>query len=503
MMRALLHGLEFEVADSGEALYRTHGDLRLTVSSTRVLTLGKLRSHVRVLEKVATHLKARGLLAGYAEPLGLEYHRLAVLGFQQGYTQIARTCLRRGDDYAGPKSVSRTWAGRLLARLLGAEAKEQLLSWLAARGVATSSRRRHLSFRARWQHRPLRKPVAQMRTEGVPLVTVVTPCYNAGAFLAETMDSVFAQDFTPLEYIVVDDGSTDDSWSVIQAEEGRVIPIRLPENRGGSYARNRGAEAARGKFIMFLDADDLIAPDTISALVETAGQAAGTLAFCRWQRLRKVNEHWRAVPAEVPLPDPKEPLSGWLTGKWAPPCALLWSREDYERTGGWDESLTLGDDGDLVMRAFLRGTRLGLSHAGQAYYRAHGSDRLSVSSSIFHRDHFRSQMRVLEKLGLELEARGRLREYREPLGIAYHRLALLGFQAHPELGAECLHRGVALAGKRAVSRTAIGRLVTQILGVERKEKVAAALADLGIMTQRRRQIRTLRGQDRPQSGRGG
>jgi hypothetical protein len=112
-------------------------------------------------------------------------------------------------------------------------------------------------------------------------------------------------------------------------------------------------------------------------------------------------------------------------------------------------------------------------------------------------------MRVLEKLGLELEAQGRLREYGEPLGIAYHRLALLGLQAHPELGVECLNRGVALAGKRAVSRTAIGRLVTQILGVERKEKVAAALADLGIMTQRRRQIRTLRGQDGPQSGRGG
>ena len=151
MMRALLQGLEFEVADSGEALYRTHGDLRLTVSSTRVLTLEKLRSHVRVLDKVVAHLKARGLLTGYAEPLGLEYHRLAVLGFQQGYIQIARTCLQRGVDYAGLQSVSRTRAGRLLARLLGVETKEQILSWLAARGVATAARRRHLSFRGRWQ----------------------------------------------------------------------------------------------------------------------------------------------------------------------------------------------------------------------------------------------------------------------------------------------------------------------------------------------------------------
>jgi hypothetical protein len=151
MMRALLHGLEFEVADSGEALYRTHGDLRLTVSSTRVLTLEKFRSHVRVLDKVAAQLKARGLLARYAEPLGLEYHRLAVLGFQQGYIPIARTCLQRGVDHAGLHSVSRTWAGRLVARLVGVEAKEQLLSWLAARGVATGARRRHLSFRARWK----------------------------------------------------------------------------------------------------------------------------------------------------------------------------------------------------------------------------------------------------------------------------------------------------------------------------------------------------------------
>ena len=340
-----------------------------------------------------------------------------------------------------------------------------------------------------------------MATESLPLVSVVTPCYNAASFLAETIESVLAQGYPRLQYIVVDDGSTDASWSVLTNYEGKLTSLRLSQNHGGSYARNRGAETARGEFIMFLDADDLIAPSTVAALVATARQAPHTIAFCRWHRLRQVDGQWLPAPAGVPLPKAgADDLAGWLTGKWVPPCGVLWRREDYERTGGWDESLSLGDDGDLVMRALAGGMRLALADGGEAYYRAHGSSRFSVSASIFRPDQFSSQMRVLEKLTSELRTQGRLERYAQPLGVAYHRLALLGFQVQPELGAECLRRGEALAGKRAVSRTMVGRFLTRILGVERKERFTAALANVGIMTPRRRQIRTLSKQHRDATG---
>jgi hypothetical protein len=148
MMRALAAGLRLAVADAGLALYRAHGEARLTVSTMRIVTPEKLRSQARVLDKLAADLEAHAQLARYAEPLGMAYHRLALLGFQHGHDQVARGCLLQGAAYVGDQPVSRTRAGRLLTRLLGVEAKERFLSWLAARGVATHARRQHLRFRA-------------------------------------------------------------------------------------------------------------------------------------------------------------------------------------------------------------------------------------------------------------------------------------------------------------------------------------------------------------------
>jgi glycosyltransferase involved in cell wall biosynthesis len=87
-------------------------------------------------------------------------------------------------------------------------------------------------------------------------VSVIVPCYNAAAFLRETLDSVLAQTVRPLEVIVVDDGSTDQS-AKIAASYGDLVRVIRQQNRGESVARNRGIDEARGDWIAFLDADDL------------------------------------------------------------------------------------------------------------------------------------------------------------------------------------------------------------------------------------------------------
>jgi hypothetical protein len=325
------------------------------------------------------------------------------------------------------------------------------------------------------------------RTMERPLVSVVTPCYNAAPFIAETVDSVMAQRYPQVEHVVVDDGSTDESWAVLERYAGRITTVRLPENRGGSYARNRGARLARGAFLMFLDADDLIAPDTLASLVDAALNDPEAIAFCRWRRLRRKGERWRIEPAEIPLPDPRaDHLRSWLEGVWVPPAAVLWRRELYERTGGWDETLTLNDDGDLMMRALAQGAHLVRAGAGEAYYRAREPGRLSVSANVFSDDRFGSSMRVFEKLSQQLEVQGRVDAYSIPLGLAYHRLALVGFQfGFAEQARECERRGERYAGRRAVSRTLVGRLVSQLVGLERKERLAEQLARFGVRTSKR------------------
>ncbi len=337
--------------------------------------------------------------------------------------------------------------------------------------------------------------------ENHPLVTVVTPCHDAEAFVGETMESVLAQSYPAVEHVVVDDGSRDGSAEVAErfADRwpGRVRAFRLDANRGGSHARNRGAAEARGELLMFLDADDVLEPGAVSALVAALRDPAAGVAVCRWERLRRGPDgEWGTGPADAPLPssDPDEALRGWMNGSaWAPPCAVLWRREAYEATGGWDESLTLNDDGDLMMRALAGGTRIAQAVGGGALYRWHDAARVSVSQSFLREDKLRSQVRVLDKLRALLEGEGRTDAFAEALGTAYQHAALLGFQSgHLALARECLRTGRALAGRRIVSPKPVGRALEMVFGLERKERLVQALARYGMMTPQRRRISRLR-----------
>ena len=96
----------------------------------------------------------------------------------------------------------------------------------------------------------------------VPQVSIIIPAYNVAPYIAETLDSVFAQTFTNYEVIVVNDGSPDtvDFERTIQPYLDRIVYLKQ-ENRGASVARNTGLESARGEFVAFLDADDLWLPN--------------------------------------------------------------------------------------------------------------------------------------------------------------------------------------------------------------------------------------------------
>ena len=223
------------------------------------------------------------------------------------------------------------------------------------------------------------------------LVSVITPCYNAVATIAETIESVAAQRYPHVEHIVVDDGSTDGSWDVIEQYRDRIRAVRLERNQGGSHARNTGAALADGAFLMFLDADDLLLLDAVASLVRAVQGEPNAIGVCPWRRLRMVDGQWKRVESEIPFPPPSDALKGWLEGIWVPPCAVLWRRDAFALTGGWDETLTLNDDGDVMMRALVRGASLRVAHEGTALYRSHPlSAQISVSGGVYFDDKLRS-----------------------------------------------------------------------------------------------------------------
>lgn len=122
---------------------------------------------------------------------------------------------------------------------------------------------------------PLKKIVAQ------PEVSVVIPCYNAEKYLRQAIDSVFAQTYSNLELIVVNDGSTDKSGAIL-ASYGDRIRVIHQQNQGLSAARNVGIASALGEYVAFLDADDYWQPDKLRQQIAVM-EANPNLALCHTQ----------------------------------------------------------------------------------------------------------------------------------------------------------------------------------------------------------------------------
>lgn len=104
-------------------------------------------------------------------------------------------------------------------------------------------------------------------TPGHPLVSVVIPAYNAGGTIVPAVESVLAQRYPRIEVVVIDDGSTDDTAAALARFGDRIRVVRQP-NGGLPAARDRSHREARGEFIAWLDADDLMEPDRIALQVE-------------------------------------------------------------------------------------------------------------------------------------------------------------------------------------------------------------------------------------------
>lgn len=102
-----------------------------------------------------------------------------------------------------------------------------------------------------------------------PLVSVIVPVYNGEAFIRRCLCSLLEQDLTDMEILVVDDGSRDGTWALLKAmaqTDARIRPIHQ-ENQGVSAARNAALDQCRGHYIRFVDADDVVAPGSLTAMI--------------------------------------------------------------------------------------------------------------------------------------------------------------------------------------------------------------------------------------------
>jgi glycosyltransferase involved in cell wall biosynthesis len=182
----------------------------------------------------------------------------------------------------------------------------------------------------------------------MPLISVMIGVYNAEPYLAEAIESVLAQDYVPLELIVVDDGSNDGSAAV--AKSFPQVNYFFQENAGNGAARNRAVEAATGDLFAFVDADDRFTPGKLTlqkAALDADPALDMVFGHVREFLSPELDEETRSAlrpPAPEPMP-------------WTAPNLMLIRRESFLRVGPFSTTFRVGVTVDWFARASEAGLR--------------------------------------------------------------------------------------------------------------------------------------------------
>ncbi len=135
-----------------------------------------------------------------------------------------------------------------------------------------------------------------------PLVSIITPCYNSADFIVPTIQSVLDQSYQNWELMVIDDCSKDDTCQIVEGFAQRysnIKLVKLPQNRGVANARNIGLEHTRGKYVAFLDSDDIWLKDKLALQVTYMEDKNLAMTFCAYHR---IDEEGKIISAKIEAP---------------------------------------------------------------------------------------------------------------------------------------------------------------------------------------------------------
>jgi glycosyltransferase involved in cell wall biosynthesis len=216
-------------------------------------------------------------------------------------------------------------------------------------------------------------------------VSICIPCHNAVRYVGAALDSVLSQSWTPLEVIVVDDGSTDGSSEILAAYAVKGVHVITERCGSAAKARNRAFAAATGDYIKFFDADDLLSPCHIELQMKRLAGRTDAVASSEWGRFYGDDlTTFRLNPQSV-----WRDMQGteWLVEAWRDarpmmqPGMFLLPRALVESSGGWDEDLTLIDDFEFFARVLCHTEEMLFTPGATLYYRSGLSGSLSGQKS--------------------------------------------------------------------------------------------------------------------------
>ena len=232
-----------------------------------------------------------------------------------------------------------------------------------------------------------------------PKVTVLLPVHNGEPFLAQAIESVLAQTFTDFEFVIVDDGSTDETPATVASfDDSRIRLLRNERNLGLVPSLNSGLEAAAGEYIARLDHDDYCRPERLERQVELLDASPEVGVVGAWMDL--VEAGGRRVGLHRPRIDDHtefvfQTLSG---GVLISHPSAMYRRAPVIALGGYDESMLGAEDKDLWRRLALERWDARIVPEPLVVYRLHDQQSSQVHSSEHREADGRSQERFLTAL---------------------------------------------------------------------------------------------------------
>lgn len=246
-------------------------------------------------------------------------------------------------------------------------------------------------------------------------VSIIVPCYNAARFLPDTIRSVLDQEGVDIQLILVDDGSTDETPTIIAEvakRDKRVLSLTIT-NSGVSAARNVGIKHARGEFLGFLDADDLL----------VSGSMLSQCAFLRAHpeygavagSFERIDEAGRVISRELQSGDAIESRR-MLLGNCVHTSSVLMRHDVVQKLKGMDTALIVAEDWDFFSRMILDGVVIGCQKRVVSQYRIVTNSLSSNPSRMTE-----CCLRVMEKTFASPQLKQEWKEYRKEAEIRVRR----------------------------------------------------------------------------------
>ena len=249
--------------------------------------------------------------------------------------------------------------------------------------------------------------IADSLTTKKPVVSVIIPAYNSGQYLSDAIASVLEQTYPDYEIIVINDGSTDNTDEIVDPYLDQIRYFKQP-NQGVSRTRNRGICLARGEFIAFLDADDILMPFKLKQQVkiflnqpEIGIVNSGFRIISEEGQEISDTERWHKIPQLTP--------DIWLLHKPVLPSAMMFRRDWLIKVKGFDARFFASEDVEMVLRMVAQGCKSTWHQKITVYYRQHKTSATQsapvkqalnaelMQDSFFARNDLPESMRSLEE----------------------------------------------------------------------------------------------------------